>query len=67
MLYCNLFNAKFYTVDKFTIGHVAARPAQSAQSPVHLHIRMRSSVHLDARAHPDRSCDFVNQLARETR
>ena len=57
----NLFNAKFYTADKFTIGQVAARPAQS---PVHLHMRMRSSVHLDARAHPDRSCDFVNQLAR---
>ena len=30
------------------IGHVAARPAQS---PVHLHMRMRSSVHLNARAH----------------
>ena len=64
MLYGNLFNAKFYIVDKFTIGHVAAWPAQS---PVHLHMRMCSSVHLDARAHPDRSCDFDNQLARETR
>ena len=37
----------------------AARPARS---PVHLHIRMRSSVHLDTRAHLDRSSDFVNQL-----
>ena len=60
MLYGNLFNAKFYTVDKFMKGHIVARPAQSS---VHLHMRMRSSVHFDARAHPDRSCD---QLARET-
>ena len=48
MLYGNLFNAKFYAVEKFTIGHVA-RPVRS---PVHLHMRMRSSVHLNARAHP---------------
>ena len=42
------------------IGHFAARPARS---PVHLNMRMRSSVHLGARAHPGLSCDYVNQLA----
>ena len=29
-------------------------------------MRMRISVHLGAHGHPGRSCDFVNQLARET-
>ena len=29
-MYANLFNVKFYTVEKFTIGHVAASVAHGA-------------------------------------
>ena len=45
---CMLF-AKFYGVERFTIGHGAGtvRSAQSCDHPTHMHIL-------------DRSCDFVN-------
>ena len=32
MLYANLFNMKFYTVEKFTIGHFAAHDAAGSAS-----------------------------------
>ena len=48
------------------VGHVAVLRGR-LDHQVHLHMRMRNSVHLGVRAHPDRSCDFVNKLARETR
>ena len=51
MLYAD-FNAKFYTVEKIHDRPTLRPMARQARSPVHLHMRMRSSVHLGARAHP---------------
>ena len=47
----------------------AARPARSPSASVYAHAQLSAfgSTYVRARAHPDRSCDFVNQLAGETR
>ena len=44
-------------------SHIAALRGR-LDHQVHLHMRMRSTVHLGV---PDRSCEIVNQLASETR
>ena len=44
------FNTNFILL---TIGHIAVRRmVRPARATVHLHIHMRSSVHLCAHAHP---------------
>ena len=54
-LYANLFNWKFYAVDTLRRGRL------DHQCYVHA---LLSALSLGARAHP---CDYVNQLAKETR